>query len=324
MGTKWWLSLPLVLVTGCAQFPDLRQALAALSPADQLPQQSRVSQASKGDFSFDWILGGDRSVAPLQVFDNGRQTWLQFAPGSPVPAIFIRTFGVAGSAGAAPEDRLVTASRQHDFMVLDEVPLMLVFRGGHLQASARRSITASPDSADSGHLLSQAMEDPATPVPVPSPVTPRLPLLSEASAAPLPVPQTDVAVTLAGASLEQVLGQGVPVAAGATLPVFSGTGSASSGFEVSPADVTLRQALGRWASASGWHFGPEHWMVDVDIPIIAAASFNLPFVDAVRELVSSTELAQRPLQPCFYSNQVLRVVPYTHACNRVARHEAAS
>ncbi|NLZ09758.1 MAG: hypothetical protein GX086_00310 [Alcaligenaceae bacterium] len=72
----------------------------------------------------------------------------------------------------------------------------------------------------------------------------------------------------------------------------------------------------RWAGASGWDFGPEHWGVDVDIPIIGAATFELPFIEAVQALVSSTELAGHPLQPCFYSNRVLRVVPYAQPCNR--------
>jgi hypothetical protein len=39
---------------------------------------------------------------------------------------------------------------------------------------------------------------------------------------------------------------------------------------------------------------------------------------AVRHLLAATELSERPLQPCFYSNQVLRVVPYAQACDRTA------
>src|SRR3546814_12005512 len=41
-----------------------------------------------GQFNFAWMLSGDRAVAPLQVFDDGRRTWLQFAARQPVPASF--------------------------------------------------------------------------------------------------------------------------------------------------------------------------------------------------------------------------------------------
>src|SRR5690606_27376176 len=89
-------------------------------------------------------------------------------------------------------------------------------------------------------------------------------------------------------------------------------------YEVSPADQTLRAALDRWARVAGWTFQPEHWAVDADIPIVGSARFEQPFKLAVRELVASTEMADRPLQPCFYSNRVLRIVPYAQRCDRGA------
>lgn len=87
-------------------------------------------------------------------------------------------------------------------------------------------------------------------------------------------------------------------------------------FSVSPADQTMRQALERWASLAGWTFGAEHWAVDVDIPLVGVASFEADFKTAVRELLAATELGDRPLQPCFYSNRVIRVVAYAQACDR--------
>ncbi len=87
-------------------------------------------------------------------------------------------------------------------------------------------------------------------------------------------------------------------------------------FVVTPEDQHVRQALVRWSGISGWHFQPEHWGVDVDIPLSAGASFSDDFVASVQALLLSTELSDRPLQPCFYSNQVLRVVPYAESCDR--------
>jgi hypothetical protein len=87
-------------------------------------------------------------------------------------------------------------------------------------------------------------------------------------------------------------------------------------FSVSHTDLHLRQALVRWAGLSGWRFEPEHWAVDVDIPLSASAKFSDDFVSSVQALLASTELSDRPLQPCFYSNQVLRIVPVAEPCDR--------
>lgn len=90
----------------------------------------------------------------------------------------------------------------------------------------------------------------------------------------------------------------------------------SLAFAVTPEDQNLRQALIRWTGISGWRFQPEHWVVDVDIPLSAGASFSDDFISSVQALLLSTELSDRPLQPCFYTNQVLRVVPSSEPCDR--------
>ncbi len=95
-------------------------------------------------------------------------------------------------------------------------------------------------------------------------------------------------------------------------------------YAVTSKDVHLRQALGRWASIGGWRFQSDHWVVDVDIPLTADAEFSDDFIDSVRKLVSSTELSERPLQPCFYSNRVLRIVPVTEHCDRTVEQGTAA
>lgn len=87
-------------------------------------------------------------------------------------------------------------------------------------------------------------------------------------------------------------------------------------FSVTPEDQHLRQALVRWSALSGWRFQPEHWSVDVDMPLNAQASFTDDFVTSVQALVAATELSDRPLQPCFYVNQVLRIVAASEPCDR--------
>lgn len=85
---------------------------------------------------------------------------------------------------------------------------------------------------------------------------------------------------------------------------------------ISPADQNLRLVIARWAETAGWTFAPEYWTVPVDIPITASHTWISEFQEAVRGLLETTELTDRPLQPCFYSNRVVRVVPITQACNR--------
>ena len=87
---------------------------------------------------------------------------------------------------------------------------------------------------------------------------------------------------------------------------------------VSSKDKTIRQALKSWSNTASWTFEPEHWAVPVDIPITAGAPFSGDFKTAVRQLISTTELGDTPLQPCFYTNRVVRVVPINQVCDQMS------
>jgi hypothetical protein len=223
-------------------------------------------------YDFNWRLSGDRQVAPLQVFDDGQQTWLHFAPGQTVPAIFIE---YNGAEQPAPYRR-----REPYVIVRGKWP-SLVMRGGSLQARAdylgmaartlgraRDEAIPSRHTATSGHAVS---------------------------------------------SVDSRAGDGVSSA----VRPSSGHGVSPTGlYRVSPGDENMRRALSRWAGVAGWTFQPEHWAVDVDIPLAGSADFSDDFKRSVRELLATTELGERPLQPCFYTNRVLRVVPLPQACDR--------
>ncbi|MEC6413700.1 TrbG/VirB9 family P-type conjugative transfer protein [Achromobacter xylosoxidans] len=90
----------------------------------------RASGVAAPGFRFDWLLSGDPAVAPMQVFDDGRETWLQFAPGQAIPAIF----GVD-----ADGERVVPYVRRDPYVVLAGNWDSLWFRGGRLLARARRA-----------------------------------------------------------------------------------------------------------------------------------------------------------------------------------------
>jgi hypothetical protein len=91
-------------------------------------------------------------------------------------------------------------------------------------------------------------------------------------------------------------------------------------FSVGPVDSTIREVLVRWSAQAGWMHSAAHWTVSKDHPVEGAAGpevFGASFQEAVRILVSSTELTDQPVQPCFYSNRVLRIISATASCNRV-------
>ncbi|MCX8518334.1 MAG: toxin co-regulated pilus biosynthesis Q family protein [Rhodoferax sp.] len=87
-------------------------------------------------------------------------------------------------------------------------------------------------------------------------------------------------------------------------------------FTITRKDENFRQALKRWTTDAGWEFEPEHWAVPRDIPIAGTADFGGDFRAAVQALLKSSELGDQPVQACFYSNKVLRVVPINELCAR--------
>lgn len=207
-------------------------------------------QAPSGPLDFSWKLSGDRSVAPLQVFSDVTHTWLQWLPNQTLPAIFGVTAG---------REQLASYEREGPYTKLEGHWSSLVFRGAHLQARARRVLTA---------VVSQEKTSAVSPTHTTTKTQPKETQTSQ--------------------------------------PFYA----------VTSTDKNLRQTLARWSGLSGWRFQAEHWAVDVDIPLTATASFSDDFVSSVRALVQATELSDRPLQPCFYSNHVLRIVPITEVCDR--------
>jgi hypothetical protein len=87
-------------------------------------------------------------------------------------------------------------------------------------------------------------------------------------------------------------------------------------FRLNPPE-TVRSALERWSKQAQWTFGLELWGVPVDIPVVTPADMGHDYRAAVRKLLDSTALTDAPLQPCFYSNKVLRVVSRSQLCDRL-------
>jgi hypothetical protein len=276
-----WLMFVFVLLSGC------------MGPAGRPwpSEQPSGTNIPSGKLDFGWKLSGDRAVAPLQVFSDTSRTWLQWLPGQILPIIL----------GATEQgEQVLTYLRQGPYTILDGHWPALTFRSARQQARARR-VDASLAASGSAH-------HPATQYPL----APQYPLGSQQqlnSQQQLGSQHSMSAPQQSSAQQQRSL-QHSP-----NSPQQSAQPSRPF-FSVSHTDLHLRQALIRWAGLSGWRFEPEHWAVDVDIPLSASAKFSDDFVSSVQALLASTELSDRPLQPCFYSNQVLRIVPVAEPCDR--------
>lgn len=257
-------------------------------------------------YDFAYRLSGDRRVAPVQVFDDGRQTWLQFAPGQVMPAVFVRH-------GQAPQV-LAQQQQQGPYLVLegtaDQIDLRIgdiLARADYLGQNPRHAPTAVPA---------------ATPLPV-APLAAARAMVAEPVSAAMPAPAPLPPTATATASLSDV----TPRAPGPGMPTTVAAVPAASTaleFDAALSDRNMRRVLERWSRQAGWMFAAEHWTVDVDIPLVGAASFGADFRNAVRGLLAATELGERPLQPCFYANRVVRVVAWSQPCDRTVSPLAAS
>lgn len=75
--------------------------------------------ARLGAFSFDYLVAGEGSARPVQVFDDGTQTYLQYRPGVAMPAFV-----------SADGDQLFMPRLQGPYVVLDAVPRDVVAQLG--------------------------------------------------------------------------------------------------------------------------------------------------------------------------------------------------
>ena len=96
-------------------------------------------------------------------------------------------------------------------------------------------------------------------------------------------------------------------------PSSPSASSGGSAWDVQLSDGTYRKLVARWAARAGW---TAIWDVDNEIPLIGSSpSMGDTFTNAMLELGHSTDSTDTPIHPCFYTNNLVRVVPNTVACD---------
>ncbi|WP_354681180.1 toxin co-regulated pilus biosynthesis Q family protein [Cupriavidus plantarum] len=126
-------------------------------------------------------------------------------------------------------------------------------------------------------------------------------------------PATGTASASAGLPAAQPI-PAAPVTAVVAAPVaVAPTATSTRDWSVSPADGNYRLLIEKWAREVGWTAAP--WEPDQDVQIEGADAFTGDFKAAVRRALASTEMTDYSLKPCFYSNNLVRVVKLTTKCD---------
>lgn len=257
---------------------------------------SGVAGAETYDFSY--ASGGDPRLTPLQVFDNGKQTWLQIPQLQPLPAVFAVT-----TAGEV----LLPTRTEGQMLIVDRVEQQLAIVLGGARASVRYVGKGQQRGSET------AMFGKAEPVKV-------------SGAAPAPVPAQQI---LAGRQSPPAPSE-KPVAT----PILSRSGSAAKpsepepitelppvataqeevadeSWEVRPEDGDLETLLQRWADKAGWQLS---WEAAKRYSVKFRASFPGSFEEAAKEAILPFTRGTDPIKGCAYDNNVLRVVTKPTVC----------
>lgn len=109
-----------------------------------------------------------------------------------------------------------------------------------------------------------------------------------------------------------------PVNSSSSTPVESITHLISASKEVSlpwsskSTDLNIRMLIDSWSARANWKLV---WAVDKDVPLISEINVSGDFKSAIRQVLDATVLSDIALKPCFYTNNVVRVVRETTKCN---------
>lgn len=86
--------------------------------------------------SFAYTRGGDGGLLPARVWDDGRQTYFEFAEGTPIPAIF--------AGGPGDDETLINVSNRGRIAVVQQMGDRFTLRSGKRVATVARTAEGRP------------------------------------------------------------------------------------------------------------------------------------------------------------------------------------
>lgn len=290
--------------------------IAAQSPQIQLGMLPGAN-ANISELDFRYNFSGDPSLKPLRVYNNSITTTIEFAqtPDNKQPTLQIDGVGKYLTS-------TVKYVKDPDRLIVDGLfdSAVLTYSGAK-KGSVIIERLVKTGSSSKGLILPPLKPEPvrAQPkvaeLPVSARPAPRLGGAAVVQSSPTPpVVQAEgfaKPVTSASPVVPTPIVAAPPIVVAPPKPVPPPIPT----WTVSPQDKTIREALKNWTVRAGWTFEPEHWAVPVDIPITASSTFSGDFKSVTRQLIASTELGSTPLQPCFYTNRVVRVVTINEMCD---------
>jgi outer membrane protein OmpA-like peptidoglycan-associated protein len=106
-----------------------------------------------GAYDFGYLLSGDAPAKPVQVFDDGRNTYFQFRSGQAAPAIF---------SARAGTPQLVVATQEGPYVRVAEVHGRFVLQVGRAQAHVIHAAADRPDAPPITSVAANGMAQPYT------------------------------------------------------------------------------------------------------------------------------------------------------------------
>ena len=276
-------------------------------------QTDQNANANTPTFNFSYRIAGDRGAAPLQAFDDGKKTHLQFRDLTSVPAMFADT----------PAGRiLLKAGTDYDiqppFVVLHHIEpeLMLVM-------NKRKAFVSYKGQPTQAVVQTPAMYGAKQPVTMSGSIS--APQPAEVLASRPGSPKKEPSSELAGnpkesVSLASSLGAGETViAAPSGKPVVSKTEPVTQPAEPSPAqewkitsaDKNVRTLLERWSKEAKEARYQILWEVPRDLELGAITSVSGTFEDALDSVLLSLVDSEYPIEAVMYDgNNVVRIVKH--------------
>ena len=301
-------------------FPKAHLTLAALCVC--LPLALASAAQAQTRFDFEYRVSDSR----INVFDDGQVTRLQLPEGLQLPAVITRT-----PAG----EQILTPRRDGVYLVLDGVHAQIALVWGNnrnVQIQYTGTMTDTRQGRAAAHpampaaVVAAAAAAPVSVTPVsPAVAADRLSTeIRSASASTVPALQAHAQVAQPS---PQAVAPVVPTVADKETQATAPASTPETSVPAAPAAPvitfavrereTVREALTRWSKDAGWTHLAEHYTVDFDVQILGSVAPYTDFRTGVRALLATTSMTQKPLQPCFYSNQVLRVILRTQRCDQI-------